>query len=462
MKSQQQSERETYRLIVLGEDGTKLLVKNTEARFILPSVEISRHERVAENLTGVLKREWGCDAVCLFPMNCSPENRGSNRQLHEVLECWRDETMGVDTAWTPIRTLTVDSFQHEAEFESLQHSLHQLEDYERDPSSPFARRGWLEPLRDWTSSAIRPLGLELMDSLQQLNASPAFNLIRFETTGSAVWFKAVGKPNEREFPITLKLAELFPNFMAEIIATKPEWNGWLSREADGRNLGEAKNSEAWELAASSLAKLQIESISYTESLLPLGAHDFRSDALISAADLFFDVIARLMDEQPKTPPATLRREELSLTRVLVDDALTALADLRIPSGVGHMDPNPRNIIVAANRCVFLDWAEAYIGHPFFSFEYLLQHFRRNSEDRTKFEAQIASVYKIPWQEFLSEDCISEALALVPLAAVFAYAVGDDSWKEAERLRDPVIGGYFRSLARRMNREAMQLEGRHHG
>lgn len=303
------------------------------------------------------------------------------------------------------------------------------------------------------------MGLELTDFLRQFNASPVFNLIRFETTGPAVWFKAVGEPNLREFPITARLAELFPGFMPEIVAIKPEWNGWLCREVNGRNLGEAKDIEAWERAAADLAKLQIESIAFADSLLPLGAHDLRLDALLAAIEPFFDLVARLMDEQPKTPPATLSREDLTLLRVPVHDALTMLADLRIPTTLGHMDLNPWNVIVSTDRCTFLDWAEAYVGHPFFGFEYLLEHSRRNVEDHTQVGSRVISAYKTPWQELLSDDCIGEALALAPLAAVFAYAVGDDTWKDAERLQDPKIAGYFRSLARRMNREAIELERR---
>ena len=459
MDSQQQCERETCRLIVFGPDGADVLITNTPAGLALPSVQIPRWERVAENLTAVLKRDWGCDAVCLFTLEGSPEDHSSNEDHCEVMECWRDGRINSETEWTAICSLGASSFLREADFRTLQRCLHQLARYEGDASSPFARMGWLESLRNWTSGVIHPLGLEVIDSLRQFNAGPAFNLIRFETTGPAVWLKAVGEPNLREFPITLKLAELFPRFMPEILATRPEWNGWLSREAEGQNLGEAKDVEPWERAAANLAKLQIESISSSESLLPLGAHDLRLDALLSAIDPFFDLVARLMDRQPKIPPAILSREELSLTRILVDDALTMLAHLGIPTTLGHLDLNPWNIIVSTDGCVFLDWVEAYVGQPFFSFEYLLEHFRRNREDNAQFESCVTSAYKTPWQEFLSDDCIGEALALAPLAAAFAYAVGGDTWKDDERLRDPKIAGYFRSLARRMNREALRLERR---
>lgn len=459
MNFEQQSERETYRLIVFGRDGTEVLVKRSEDGFILPLVEIPRRQRVAEKLTTALKREWGCDAICLFPLDCSVDDRNSRGDHHQVLECWRDGKLRAETEWTPVLSLSADSFAHGADFRTLLLCLHQLERYERDPSSPFARKGWLSVLQAWASAVIHPLGLELTGSLGQFNASPAFNLVRFETTGPAVWFKAVGNRNLREYSITLKLAELFPRFIPEVLGSKREWNGWISREAEGRNLGEAKDIEEWERAAAGLAQLQLESIPTCESLLPLGAHDLRHVALFSAIDPFFDMVARLIDRQSKTPPAILSREELSLTKVQVDEALTTLANLRIPVTLGHMDPNPWNIIVSMDKCIFLDWAEGYVGQPLFSFEYLLEHFRHKGKDFAEFESRVVNAYKAPWQELLSDVCFREALAVAPLVAVFAHAVGGDTWKDEERLRDPTTGGYFRSLARRMIREAIQLEGR---
>jgi thiamine kinase-like enzyme len=459
MAPQQQSERETHRVIVFGRDGTEILLHHSDAGFSLPSVEIPRWERVAENLAATVKRERGCDAVCLFtPSGCSGD-RASNVDRYQVMECWRGGGIEAETVWKPISSLSPNCFLHPEEFKTIQQSLHELEGYQCGPSSPFARRGWLSELRHWTSQIIRAQGLELTESFRQYNAGPTFNLIRFETTGSAVWFKAVGAPNLREFPITVRVAELFPRFMPKILGTKVEWNGWLSREVEGRSLCDTNEVTFWEQAAADLARLQIESISQSESLLHVGAHELRIDSLFSAIEPFFDLVDRLMDEQPKTPPAILSREELSLVRVLVDDALTLLAYLGIPSTLGHLDLNPGNIITSANGCVFLDWAEAYVGHPFFSLEYLLQHFRRAVDSRADSCSQVIEAYKAPWRQRLSDDHISEALAVTPLAAVFAYAASSSIGNEEQKANEPKVAGYFRSLARRMNRETMQLKQR---
>ena len=454
VETPEQSERETRSAVVFGPDGTDVLLKFTESGFVFPLIEIPRRQRLAENLTAALKREWGCDAICLFTLNNSSQDCSTNGHHYEVMECWHDQHIR-RTDWRPVRSLTADSFQNAAEFRTLERCLHELDDYEHDPSSPFAQRGWLTRLRAWAADAIRPLGLELEPSLQQYNASPSFCLIRFETNGSAVWIKAIGEPNLREYPITLKLAELIPSFLPEILATKPEWNAWLSREVKGTNLGDKKETALWQKAATGLAELQIESVSGADSILDLGAHDLKTDTLLDSVDPFFEVVARLMEEQPRVPPPALSREELSLLKLRIEDALTLLGDLQIPNTLGHLDLNPWNVVVTAGRCIFLDWAEAYVGPPFFSFEYLLQHFSRQPGAEAVLESELVNAYKAPWRELLSDDLTSEALALTPLSAVFAYAARTGAWKDEERLREAKTGAYFRSLARRMNREAIQ-------
>jgi hypothetical protein len=450
--SQKQSERETCRVIVLGRDGTEVLLKTAEAGFAFPAVEIPRWERSAENLTAALGRDWGCDAVCLFTPNLSSEDGNSNGKHYEVMECRREQHIrGMD--WKPVHSLNPDSFEDEAEFQILTQCLHELAGYEHDPSSPFAQRGWLTRLRGWVAETIGALGLELGASFRQYNASPAFSLIRFETNGPAVWFKAVGEPNLREFPITLKLTELFPRFTPEILGTKPEWSAWLSLEVEGTNLGDTKEIASWQKAATGLAELQIESISRSDSILNSGARDLSTDVLLTSIDPFLEVIAQLMEEQPKIPPATLGRQELSLLKLCIKDSLTLLEDLRIPNTLGNLDLNPGNVMISVDRCIFLDWTEAYVGNPFFTFQYLLEHAGRADSTTT---GNLVAAYCAQWKASVSPAAVTDALASAPLLAVFVYALGNDRWKRPEELQEPVFAGCLRSLSRRMYLEAKTL------
>lgn len=458
MECQEQLDHENCHVVVFSQDGTDVLLKSVDAGFVFPSIEIPRWQRLAENLTAALKRDWGCDAVCLFTPNDPSQDSNSNGNRYEAMECWRNESTG-EANWKPIRSLTAKTFQNEAEFRVLEQCLHELDDYEHDPSSPFARRGWLGELQSWTGEKVRSKGIELTGPFRQYNASPSFSLIRFETNGPAVWFKAVGEPNRREFPLTLKLAQLFPEYLPELVATRPDWNGWLSLEAPGTNLGQTQEMALWERAAAALARLQVKSIGKTGSILDTGARDLRTAPLSDLADPFLGIMAQLMERQAKVPPGILGGKELDWLGAQIKDSLTLLEELGIPDALGHLDLNAGNIIVSENGYVFVDWAEAYVGHPFLSFEYLLEHFRHAIGADVAREAELVRSYNAPWEQVLPADVIAEALTLAPLAAVFAYAAGIDGWRNQERPIEPKAAGYFRSLARRMHREATQLVDR---
>ena len=144
-----------------------------------------------------------------------------------------------------------------------------MERWERPLRVHFHALGWFSELRNWIESVVEPIGLQSMGGFRQLNASPSFSLIRFETSGPAVWFKAVGEPNQREFPITCTLSRLFPSHLPNVLATRPDWNAWLTRESEGRLLGDDQESGTWERVAAVLAELQINSCDRTPAIAAL-------------------------------------------------------------------------------------------------------------------------------------------------------------------------------------------------
>jgi hypothetical protein len=453
----QQSERETYRTIVLDRNGTALLLAPTDNGFLLPSADVPRWQRLAENLTAAMRSKWGCEAICLFAPDAASSASHSSGVNYQVLECWNyAETHDASAKWVPISSLSEKSFQDRADYLAVQRSVAECNAYSRGTGGPFAQLGWFRKLQTWVGETIRPLGFQLKGPFCQFNASPSFNLTRFETDGPAIWFKAVGEPNLREFPVTLTLAQLFPRHLPPILGTRQDCNGWLTPEVEGTNLGETQDITLWETAAAALAKLQIESISKQMQLRDSGARDLSAATLLDRVHPFLDLMGQLMDQQTKVSPPILCREELAVLGKRLQDALCLIEERGIPDTLGHLDLNPGNIIVPPNGCAFLDWAEAYVGHPFFSFQYLLEHFRRTVAADSISQAKIATSYLAPWEQIVSRDCLTEAIIFAPLLAAFAYAAGTDAWRHPERLRDPNVAGYLRSVARRMNREANHL------
>lgn len=455
-----QSKRETYRLIVLGRDGKEVLLIPDGDRFALPHVEVPRWQRVAENLTAVVRAEWGEELICLFEPNDLPGTNGTGMH-YQAAEHWGATGIPkTPTRWVPVSSLSHDSLTDPSDYLAIQQSnaLCSAEGKE-PPPGPFARLGCFKELREWVEAVIEPLGFHLNRNFSQLNASPSFSLIRFETDGPALWFKAVGEPNQKEFPITCALAQLFPGYVPNVLATRPEWNGWLTPEAAGTLLSEVHEVAPWERAAAALAKLQIDSIEHGARILAAGASDLGVSALSKTVKPFVESMTRLMERQTKVPPIALDRKELLLLGDRIETALEAMEALGIPETLGHLDLNPGNIIAAPGRCAFLDWAEAYVGNPFLTFQYLLEHLRRTMGACSPIETELIASYRHQWDSIVPRGTIDDALALSPLLAIFGYATGSNTWQDEDGLQDQATAGYLRSMTRRMHREANELSER---
>ena len=273
-----------------------------------------------------------------------------------------------------------------------------------------------------------------------------------------MWFKAVGEPNLREFGISLALAKLFPGFVPTVISTHPAWHGWLTTEFPGSTLDEASDSSAWERAAHTLAELQIVSVGHTDQLLDAGCRDLRVPSLLTLVDPFMEVMSQLMEQQQKRSPAALGRGELLTLGTQIKTTLSELAELDIPDTLGHLDFNPGNILCSADQCVFLDWAEAYVGPPFLTLQYLREHLGRLRQEDIRSGIDVVKAYQTKWSRNLSPEAVSAAMNLAPVLAVFAYATGG-SWRNPTVLRDPKAASYLRSLTRRILLEMQRLQGR---
>jgi hypothetical protein len=446
--------RDRYRMIILRTSGTYVLLVPEDKHFVLPEVEIPAFERVAQHLSAAVRQEWGLEILCLFPLPDETSPANSHPISYYVAEALDPQDCVGASRWMSIESLRLDSFADVRDYQALNHSLARCSSQETNPKrASFEKLGWLSEAKDWIAKAIEPSGLQLSGSFRQLNASPTFSLIRFETNGPALWLKAVGEPNQREFPITRELSRFFPAFVPRILSMREDWNAWLALEAQGTHPDEKSAIGTWTTVGNALAELQVASIGNTLHLIDAGCRDARIPSLSDLVDPLMDVAAGLMERQTKRIPPPLGPLELQVLRRRLHDALLVLGESGIPDALGHLDFNPGNVMVSRDRCIVLDWAEGCVGHPFLTFQYLLEHLRRLRPHDPSWQRAVAASYVAAWQSFLGPDKIIQALAFTPLVAVFAYAAAGDRWRETRRLEHPPTAAYLRSLVRRMKREA---------
>jgi hypothetical protein len=171
---------------------------------------------------------------------------------------------------------------------------------------------------------------------------------------------------------------------------------------------------------------------------------------------FFAVMEETMQAQSKTTVPKLSIGEVRRVREQVTEALHKLDRFKIPDALNNLDLNPCNVVISTCRCTFLDWAEAAVGNPLFSFEYLRQQFLQIFPGRIEAEAEFYNSYQSRWKPVLADQFAKDVFALVPLTAVFAFAVSTLRWDDPSLCQHPELAAFLRSLVRRMQRESDQI------
>lgn len=444
---------DAYRLIIIRRNATEILLTTKHDGGTLPRVEIPKHQRVAERLTQEVRRAWELETFCLLVKSSGAPAADANAAT-AILECVnenQESPRGSD--WMPVQVAVAGSCAEDAA--AIRDAFAELAFYTSgEKQGPFARPGSLRELLRWTSQQTAALGVRLTGNFQQYNAGPTFSLVCLETDSFALWFKATGEPNVHELSITKLLAERFPSHVPRILGVHSSWNAWLSAEAEGTPLDELTDCSSWERAAEELANLQIASIGHAAELVDGECKDLRLPLAARHIDRFVSRMGAFMRVQEKVSPPPLVGTELLALREGLKEAVSLLESLGFPDTLGHLDCNPGNLIVSSERCTFLDWAEACVTNPVITFEYLRRHMERCGVTEPAAASRITAAYARPWRAHLSSDDLLRALSVAPPVAVFLHAVAGEAWRTLDPISSPRQAAYFRSLTRRIYRDAI--------
>lgn len=449
---------EIYRLIISRRDAKEILLSQAGKDWLLPRVEIRKQQRIAEQLTAGAQESCRVETYCLFVPGLRTCGQVGDPKC-AVMECVKhNERAPVGTYWMPLN-VAPDCLGTE-EAAAVRSALAELASYTSgEKPGPFAKPGWMRELFSWAHEQTVPLGLRLTGNFRQYNASPTFSLLRIETDGNALWFKATGEPNSHELSVSLVLAQLFPSFVPRILGVHPLWNGWLCAEASGIALDEITDCTEWERAAAALAELQIASIGKSVELLEGKCKDLRIPGLVRMINPFLAEMAKLMAAQEKRSPAPLADSELTSLGEGLREACSLLQSFGLPDTLGHLDCNPGNTLMSRDHCVFLDWAEGCVTNPVIAFEYLRQHLERGGVEEPSADSRLVAAYARPWAPFFAPNDLRRAIAAAPPVAVFIHAIAREGWRTIDPISNPSLASYYRSLTRRMYREAVRAEER---
>jgi aminoglycoside phosphotransferase (APT) family kinase protein len=157
-----------------------------------------------------------------------------------------------------------------------------------------------------------------------------------------------------------------------------------------------------------------------------------------------------MARQTSTKALPMSSTQLHRLEAALRNACDEMEALQIPDSLVHNDMNSGNILFDGTRALFIDWAEGFVGNPFFTFQHLLAY--ALSLDQTQsLGASLTKLYTMHWREHLGDRAITRALALAAPLAIASYVIGRDTCTLANNRRDGRVESYTRSLARHMYR-----------
>lgn len=443
-----------YAVMTRHDDGEILLSRDRDC-FSIPAFEIPQRQRVAPNLLSAIQTHFGFCAVCRFSLPV-PDSDSDGRCV--VLEVLNDRPVRGRSVWIPVPEIEWNRIEPPAARDILWKALARATAYNAGlVAGRFVRPGWLEEVLSWARACLASHSMELRGAWSQYNMGPDYSLISLDTDGRAVWFKAVGEANLREFSITKQLADLRLPHLPPLLAVHRDWHAWLMFDCGANFLDGSASRNQWEAAARGLAELQVASVSGCRPLAEAGCQDLRMPVLRDAIEPFLSGISVLMRRQQTVPPRRLNINDLRLIERWVKASCRDLEILGIPDSLGHSDLNSGNVLFDDGGSVFIDWMQGHLGHPFLTFEYLLALNRRLLPADIALTDALRQEYLGCWRDVCSVRQLKQSLKLIPLVAPLAYALSCHDLREGADGVRPELAALLRSLARRMRAEAERLE-----
>lgn len=384
---EQLAEQDQYRIALILPQSRAVLVEPHGGGLRLPHISIPKWSRVAEQLSKAIRHKWGYGAVMIDSLPSSQETPAC-----AVIEVFADD--GASPAGSLI-PLQLDAFS-DLELTGAEHAaVKRILAGETADCGTFSRLGWVEEAQEWIRSSTPHRVIEFSHDLHGRTAGSSA-LVRFGTARPpAYWLKAAGAPNAQEYRISTTLARLFPDYLPPLVAARDDWNAWVMEEV-GRPLEEALMLSAIEQATHSLAQLQIASVDHVDVLFRAGCFDQRVPVLRAAVPELIRYLEGAMSLQTSTRVAPIESRRLRELGNLLEQACGCMEIIGIPDALIHGDMNAGNILFDGSRAVFTDWAEAYIGNPFFTFHHLRAH-AAQADASQAWASKATTIYDNHWR-----------------------------------------------------------------
>lgn len=436
------AENQEYRIAMIHPVSKAVLT--TDGTGALPRISIPVYTRVTQQAHRAIEAAWSLRGFILDYL--SSERDSSPCAVLELLH----SEISASLRWRTVDE--IDDLTRE-ERRSI------LSIIREDSTSSLLRVGWVYEAIEWVEN-VTGEALQSVSEIEQLNAGGGFTLLRLPMRSErSYWLKATAAPNSHELPITVILSKLCRGYVPEVLDVKPEWNAWLTADGGTAHWQLPSCSEqrfhVLECAATVMAEIQCRTTGCEEELIAAGACDHRIDTLRSESELLFERIGQAMHLQTSIKAPRLELSRLHELRTVFNEVCDFLHSLAIPNSIIHGDMNLGNVLFGDHGCRFIDWCEAYVGHPLVTLQHLLlMNVPGDVHRKAIWDRRLIERYCAVMNEICDPDALARAVPCMPLIAAASAMYGRGKW-----LRSPVADApshrqmWIRTLARYMDRAA---------
>ena len=302
-----------------------------------------------------------------------------------------------------------------------------------DARPAWSRPGWFVQASTWILETATARGLQPTGDVEFVGHWPLSSVLRLETVGGRVFFKAVFPLLGHEPVVTAQLSARHPTLAPELLAMD-ESRGWmLMRELPGTPIGDLDESR-WGDGLRAAATIHKAWIGRDAELLSLGVHDRGLLALEHDIATMLDAIELSSED----------RRRLDSSRPTFARASAELGAGAVPETLVHGDLHPWNVMAADDGVRIFDWSDSCVSYPLFD---LPTYLERTAEKSAR--AALLDAYLEVWSDTAP---MGELRALAecarPLAAMHhaisylrilnAMEPSDRWWFEGEPVRQLLL------------------------
>ncbi len=287
--------------------------------------------------------------------------------------------------------------------------------------APWRDPVWLAGAHAWIDEQTGRLGLVRAGEIEQPHVYPWSTVLRVPTVAGDVWFKANTTELQHEAALVSLVAARVPERVPPLLAADLD-RGWMLMADAGRRLreviAEERSLERWLDVLPATARIQLAMEPDVDSLLALGVPDMRLATLPDGYARLMDIV----DAEARFRDAHARVVELC----------EELATFGIAETLQHDDLHDGQVFVRDGTHLVMDWGDACISHPFFTFSVTVEggiawgvDDVESSEDTEPY----VRAYLAPYAERYDGDLVAASRLATRLGwacrAVNGHVPGDD-------------------------------------